>query len=52
MMGNSLKPSPSPFSTYNLNKTMKMTCLNMEFVLIFITGKAEPNWAEKLGSSC
>ena len=37
-MKHSLKPFPPAFSIQNLKKTMKMTWLHMEFVLIFITG--------------
>ena len=36
-----LKPSPPAFSIWNLKKTMKMTWLHMEFVLIFITGPSQ-----------
>ena len=32
-----MKPSPSAFSKQNLKKTMKMTWLHMQFVLIFLT---------------
>ena len=33
-----MKPSPLAFPIQNLKKTLKMTWLHMEFVLIFITG--------------
>ena len=42
---NNLKPSPPAFSIWNLKKTMKMTWLHMEFVLIFITGSSQAKFS-------
>ena len=40
------------FYLKKLKKTMKMTWLNMGFVLILSPAQAKPNWTEQLGSSC